>query len=136
MEILQKAVVEQAEQDPQDQAGLIVKAEEIHIGEIPKLRLEYRNLSLSSVEKSEGLESLRKLEVLDLSNNRISVVENMDTLEKIPHFFIANKLIGKLAEAACRNEAFIKYHHVLEETEREELLMQQAGSEVKLHTVI
>ncbi|KAA8585035.1 hypothetical protein FQN60_003729 [Etheostoma spectabile] len=95
-EILRKAIVEQAEQDPKDQAGLIVKAEDIHFNEILKLRLEYRNLSFNSIKKIEGLESLRKLEVLNLSNNKISVVENMDTLERITHFFIANNLIGKL----------------------------------------
>lgn len=42
-EILKKAIVEQAEQEPQDQAGLIIKAEEIHFNEILKLRLEYRS---------------------------------------------------------------------------------------------
>ncbi len=54
------------------------------------------DLSFNSIEKIEGLESLQKLELLNLSNNNISVIENMDALEKLTHFCIANNLLGQL----------------------------------------
>lgn len=44
----------------------------------------------------EGLESLRKLEVLNLTHNRIAVIENMDTLEKLTHLYIGSNRIEQL----------------------------------------
>lgn len=44
----------------------------------------------------EGLESLRKLEFLNLLANRISVIENIDTLEELNLFSIANNCLGRL----------------------------------------
>ncbi len=49
-------------------------------------------------EKTEGLESLCKLVVLNLSNNKISVAENMDTLCKLGKlsFCIVTNRLGQL----------------------------------------
>lgn len=43
-----------------------------------------------------GLDCLQKLEVLNLANNKISVIENMDMLEKLTHFNLANNLLQDL----------------------------------------
>ncbi|XP_061584282.1 dynein regulatory complex subunit 3-like [Cololabis saira] len=55
------------------------------------------DLSFNRIKKIEGLESLQKLELLELSNNRISAIENMDTLENLTHFAIANNLISEIS---------------------------------------
>uniref|UniRef100_A0A8C6SPG5 Dynein regulatory complex subunit 3 n=1 Tax=Neogobius melanostomus TaxID=47308 RepID=A0A8C6SPG5_9GOBI len=43
----------------------------------------YSDLSFNDISQIEGLETLTKLEQLNLSNNKISVLENMDALENL-----------------------------------------------------
>ncbi|KAF1379439.1 hypothetical protein PFLUV_G00176070 [Perca fluviatilis] len=110
-EILQKAIVEQAEQDPQDQAGLIVKVEEIHFNEILKLRLEYRNILIidhlweftslakldlnhNVIEKIEGLDRLINLTWLNLSFNSIEKIEGLESLRKLEVLNLSNNRIS------------------------------------------
>ncbi|TDH02828.1 hypothetical protein EPR50_G00156910 [Perca flavescens] len=110
-ENLQKAIVEQAEQDPQDQAGLIVKVEEIHFNEILKLRLEYRNILIidhlweftslakldlnhNLIEKIEGLDRLINLKWLNLSFNSIEKIEGLDSLRKLEVLNLSNNRIS------------------------------------------
>ncbi|XP_032392644.1 dynein regulatory complex subunit 3 [Etheostoma spectabile] len=110
-EILRKAIVEQAEQDPKDQAGLIVKAEDIHFNEILKLRLEYRSiliidhlweftsltkldLNYNLIEKIEGLDRLINLTWLNLSFNSIKKIEGLESLRKLEVLNLSNNKIS------------------------------------------
>ncbi|XP_034749717.1 dynein regulatory complex subunit 3 [Etheostoma cragini] len=110
-EILRKAIVEQAEQDPQDQAGLVVKAEDIHFNEILKLRLEYRciliidnlweftsltklDLNHNLIEKIEGLDRLINLTWLNLSFNSIEKIEGLEALQKLEVLNLSNNKIS------------------------------------------
>ncbi|KAM9457420.1 dynein regulatory complex subunit 3 [Clarias gariepinus] len=96
-EMLKKAVEEQG---PQDQAGLIAKAEGLKYDKVTELRLDYRKIlkidhlwqftSLTKlqldnniIEKIDGLEKLTNLVWLDLSFNNIKVIEGLDTLVKL-----------------------------------------------------
>ncbi|KAF7661298.1 hypothetical protein LDENG_00264560 [Lucifuga dentata] len=92
-EMLQKAVMDQG---PTDQAGRIAQEEGIQFCKVLKLSLSFRDLSFNSIEKIEGLESLRRLKMLNLFNNRISVIENMDTLEELTVFSLANNCLDQL----------------------------------------
>lgn len=51
----------------------------------------------------EGLDCLQKLEVLNLANNKISVIEKMDMLEKLTHFNLANNLLEDLDNVKKNN---------------------------------
>uniref|UniRef100_A0A8C9ZMX4 Dynein regulatory complex subunit 3 n=1 Tax=Sander lucioperca TaxID=283035 RepID=A0A8C9ZMX4_SANLU len=110
-EILKKAIVEQAEQEPQDQAGLIIKAEEIHFNEILKLRLEYRNILIidhlweftslakldlnhNLIEKIEGLDRLINLTWLNLTFNSIEKIEGLESLRKLEVLNLSNNRIS------------------------------------------
>lgn len=51
------------------------------------------DLSSNNIKKIEGLDNLRKLEMLLLANNKISVIENMDALEELTIFNIGHNCI-------------------------------------------
>uniref|UniRef100_A0A3B3UJI8 Dynein regulatory complex subunit 3 n=1 Tax=Poecilia latipinna TaxID=48699 RepID=A0A3B3UJI8_9TELE len=53
----------------------------------------FADLSFNKIENIGGLDSLRKLELLNLAFNNISVIKNMDTLENLTHFFISKNQI-------------------------------------------
>ncbi|KAB5553905.1 hypothetical protein PHYPO_G00044050 [Pangasianodon hypophthalmus] len=107
-EMLQKAVEEQG---PQEQAGLIAKAEGLKYDKVTQLCLDYRNIlkidhlwqftSLTKlqldnniIEKIQGLEKLTNLVWLDLSFNNIEVIEGLDTLVKLQDLSLFNNRIS------------------------------------------
>uniref|UniRef100_A0A8C3APE5 Dynein regulatory complex subunit 3 n=1 Tax=Cyclopterus lumpus TaxID=8103 RepID=A0A8C3APE5_CYCLU len=107
-EMLQKAIVEQA---AQDQVGRVVKVEGIHFNEIPKLRLDYRNILMidhlweftslarldlnnNLIEKIEGLDRLINLTWLNLSFNRIEKIEGLGSLRKLEVLNLSNNSIS------------------------------------------
>ncbi|XP_037331636.2 dynein regulatory complex subunit 3 [Pungitius pungitius] len=107
-EILRKVIMEQA---AQDRVECIFKTDGIHFKEIPKLRLEYRDIRMIShlwdftslsrldlnnnlIEKIEGLDGLVNLTRLNLSFNKIEKIEGLWYLQKLELLNLSNNRIS------------------------------------------
>ena len=76
---------------------------------IPNVSLD---LSFNRIEKIEGLESLGKLQLMNLNHNRISFLENMDTLKELTNFSIAGNGVEELDNVTkfiCKHYLHCKY---------------------------